>query len=64
MRTVPFGKYKGRPVVELWRDVEYMDWLAKQPWFRKNFRHLLKRSAVIENDARPSGRMWWKDGAA
>jgi len=34
---VPFGKYKGRPVVDLIADRSYTDWLAAQPWFRQRY---------------------------
>lgn len=34
---VPFGKYKGRPVVDLVADRSYCDWLAAQPWFRERY---------------------------
>lgn len=34
---VPFGKYKGRPVVDLIADRSYTDWLAAQPWFRERY---------------------------
>lgn len=34
---VPFGKYKGRPVVDLIADRDYTDWLAAQPWFRERY---------------------------
>lgn len=34
---VPFGKYKGRPVVDLISDRSYTDWLAAQPWFRERY---------------------------
>lgn len=34
---VPFGKYKGRPVVDLISDRSYTDWLAAQPWFREKY---------------------------
>lgn len=34
---VPFGKYKGRPLVDLIADRSYTDWLAAQPWFRQRY---------------------------
>lgn len=34
---VPFGKYKGRPIVDLVADRSYVDWLAAQPWFREKY---------------------------
>jgi uncharacterized protein (DUF3820 family) len=30
---VPFGKYKGRPVIEMMADTNYVDWLMTQDWF-------------------------------
>lgn len=41
--TVPFGKYKGRPVEDMLADAEYMAWLEAQPWFRERFAHLTAR---------------------
>lgn len=41
--TVPFGKYRGRPVEDMLADAEYMTWLEAQPWFRERFLHLLSR---------------------
>jgi len=41
--TVPFGKYKGRPVEDMLADAEYMAWLEAQPWFRERFKHLMAR---------------------
>lgn len=35
--TVPFGKYKGRPVEDMLADADYMAWLEAQPWFREKF---------------------------
>lgn len=40
--TVPFGKYKGRPVADMLADAEYMAWLEAQPWFRERFAHMTK----------------------
>ena len=40
--TVPFGKYKGRPVEDLWADTEYLAWLEAQPWFRERYAGLLR----------------------
>lgn len=34
---VPFGKYKGRPVVELMADSNYCEWLGAQSWFRERY---------------------------
>lgn len=41
--TVPFGKYKGRPVQDMLADAEYMAWLEAQPWFRERFGKILAR---------------------
>ena len=30
----PFGKYKGKPVTELLADVEYLNWVKQQEWFK------------------------------
>lgn len=35
-RTVPFGKYKGRPVSEMIADTNYYNWLQNQSWFKNN----------------------------
>ncbi len=40
MSTVPFGKYKGRPVEDMLADADYMQWLEAQSWFRERFAHL------------------------
>ena len=34
--TVPFGKYKGQPVIKLLEDKSYTDWLKKQDWFKNH----------------------------
>lgn len=39
--TVPFGKYRGRPVEDMLADADYMDWLQSQPWFRARYGRLL-----------------------
>ena len=49
--TVPFGKYKGRPVADMLADAEYMAWLEAQPWFRERFARLL-----ANRDADAAGR--------
>lgn len=41
--TVPFGKYKGRPVEDMLADADYMVWLEAQPWFRERFKHISAR---------------------
>lgn len=38
--TVPFGRYKGRPVQDMLADADYMAWLEAQPWFREKFGRL------------------------
>lgn len=45
MSTVPFGKYKGRPVEDMLADADYMGWLEAQPWFRERFSHLARRDS-------------------
>ena len=45
MSTVPFGKYKGRPVEDMLADADYMGWLEAQPWFRERFQHLTRRDS-------------------
>lgn len=40
--SVPFGKYKGRPVEDMLADGDYMIWLEAQPWFRERFAYLLR----------------------
>jgi hypothetical protein len=40
-KTLPFGKYKGRTIAEVWAgDREYLRWLCSQDRFRKDFRSL------------------------
>jgi uncharacterized protein (DUF3820 family) len=34
---VPFGKYKGQPLEILRQDPGYLEWLAAQDWFRKQY---------------------------
>lgn len=41
--TVPFGRYRGKPVEDMLADTDYMAWLEGQPWFRARFAHLLAR---------------------
>ena len=37
-KIVPFGKYKGRPLVEVIEtDPAYLQWLTAQDWFREKF---------------------------
>jgi uncharacterized protein (DUF3820 family) len=37
-KVVPFGKYKGRPIVEVIEtDPAYLQWLTAQDWFRANY---------------------------
>jgi len=33
--TVPFGKYKGKPVTDLLADPKYLEWCKQQSWFEK-----------------------------
>jgi hypothetical protein len=41
--TVPFGKYRGRPVEDMLADISYMSWLEAQPWFRDRYTHLIRQ---------------------
>jgi uncharacterized protein (DUF3820 family) len=34
---VPFGKYKGRPVIEMMADTNYVSWLMAQGWFAEKY---------------------------
>jgi uncharacterized protein (DUF3820 family) len=50
--VMPFGKYKGRLLEEIFvDDPSYLDWLAGQDWFRTEFEGLY--AAVINFDAEP-----------
>lgn len=49
--TVPFGKYKGRPVADMLADADYMTWLEAQPWFRQRYAGL-----VANRDAEAASR--------
>ena len=35
--VVPFGKYRGQPIEVLRQDQDYLNWLAAQDWFRKQY---------------------------
>lgn len=48
---VPFGKYKGRPVVDLIADRDYTDWLAAQPWFRQRYGNVY--NLIVNTGAQP-----------
>jgi uncharacterized protein (DUF3820 family) len=48
--VIPFGKYKGRLVEEIFvDDSSYLDWLAGQDWFRTEFAVL--HQVIIDLDA-------------
>jgi hypothetical protein len=32
---VPFGKYKGQPIIKLLNDTKYLEWCKQQEWFNK-----------------------------
>jgi uncharacterized protein (DUF3820 family) len=49
---MPFGKYKGRLLEEIFvDDPSYLDWLAAQDWFHTEFEGLY--AAIINFDAEP-----------
>lgn len=52
--TVPFGKYRGKPVEDMLADTDYMAWLEGQPWFRARFAHLLARRDVEAANRTPA----------
>jgi uncharacterized protein (DUF3820 family) len=45
--TVPFGKYKGKPVEILLQDESYAKWLTGQDWFQQKFQNIY--TLIIHN---------------
>ena len=52
LQPVPFGKYKGRPALELAADRAYCEWLTAQPWFSERYRDVY--NVVINYGAEPT----------
>ena len=51
--VVPFGKYKGRSIVELQQtDPGYLQWLVTQDWFREKF--ITLHQTIINHGGEPS----------
>ena len=51
--VVPFGKYKGRSIVELQHtDPGYLQWLVAQDWFREKF--ITLHQTIINHGGEPS----------
>jgi len=51
-KTVPFGKYRGKPVEALAADRAYCDWLVNQDWFRERYANVY--TLIINNFGEPS----------
>ena len=34
--TIPFGKYKGKPVTTLLYDTKYLEWIKQEEWFKND----------------------------
>jgi hypothetical protein len=53
--TMPFGKYKGRPLADIVEDANYAGWLLLQPWFAEKFpEHRAYIEAMRNVDTGPS----------
>jgi uncharacterized protein (DUF3820 family) len=51
--VVPFGKYKGRSIIELQEtDPDYLQWLVAQDWFREKF--ITLHQTIINRGGEPS----------
>lgn len=50
--TIPFGKYKGKPIEALRADPSYVQWLTAQDWVRQRFPNLLQ--VIVNNFGEPS----------
>ena len=48
---VPFGKYKGKNVLELIADENYVQWLKQQSWFsnHKNIYNIVVHQTIVGN---------------
>ena len=52
---MPFGQYKGLPLTDILRDVNYVGWLLAQNWFAEKFPEHREYLAVsINADTGPS----------
>lgn len=47
--VVPFGKYKNQPLEALAADVDYVEWLREQPWFKEKFHWIDKQIVVVQH---------------
>ena len=41
--VMPFGKYRGKRLVDVAVDLDYVDWLLSQPWFQREHPVLYER---------------------
>lgn len=44
---IPFGKYKGQPLVAIQKDKQYIDWLLAQSWFHEKHKEFY--TIIINN---------------
>ena len=51
-KVVPFGKYKGRPIIEVIEsDPAYLQWLTAQDWFREKY--ITLHQTIINRGSEP-----------
>ena len=52
---MPFGQYKGLPLADILRDINYVGWLLAQDWFAEKFpQHREYLAVSINADTGPS----------
>lgn len=51
-KIIPFGKYKGQPINVLENDLQYLDWLRNQDWFKENYQQF--NTVIVNNFQEPS----------
>ncbi len=47
---MPFGKYKGVPIVDL--DTDYCRWMLTQGWLRSPLRELVEKKVALKEETR------------
>jgi len=50
-KIIPFGKYKGQPLEVLQNDLQYLDWLRSQDWFKTTYPQI--NTIIINNFKEP-----------